>query len=275
MVLLMAVFFLSPGSAYSSDKPGTLKKIYQTGKIRFHQAQRIDLDSFPENVPIKLVGAVYQHNSRAYIVDPYLCSIHILKLDGTYEKSFGQKGQGPSDLLYPHHICFSDGKIVIWEIGNRRFSIFTPEGVFIKHIPYKKKERLTKMKPLANGQFIIETESSPISRANPYQMVSIKLYSEDLKFIKTIYREKVLRNKYVNKPIRQNIPQPFNPDVLWDVATDNHVVIAFSKEYRFEILDVESGQIKKISRQYTPLKVEEKDKQLFFDGIVRTSTNSP
>ena len=58
--------------------------------------------------------------------------IYVFSDKGKYKRKFGQRGQGPGDILNPHYMNIDkEGNIYIFEWDNRRLSIFTSEGKYI------------------------------------------------------------------------------------------------------------------------------------------------
>lgn len=84
---------------------------------------------------------------------------------------------------------------------------------------------------------------------------------------KIVYSHEIWRNKYISKPRSTNIPQPYAPDVHWDVSPDGNIIVGFSEKYEIEIHDYEKGKISSFSHSYEPIKVTEEDKKLHFAGL--------
>ncbi len=58
--------------------------------------------------------------------------------DGTERDRIGRKGEGPGELLNPLGIRMdTQGRLLVFELDNHRFSIFQTDGTFVKTIPYQ------------------------------------------------------------------------------------------------------------------------------------------
>jgi hypothetical protein len=58
--------------------------------------------------------------------------------DGTERSRISRKGEGPGELLNPLGIRMdSQGRLLVFELDNHRFSIFQTDGTFVKTIPFQ------------------------------------------------------------------------------------------------------------------------------------------
>ncbi len=124
------------------------------------------------------------------------------------------------------------------------------------------------MRALANGDVVMEREKSYFFEVEKPQNCTIEIYSPHLEHKKTIYSQEVWRNKFIIEPIRTNVPQPFQPDVFWEVSPRGKIAIAFSKKYEIEIYDPHIGKLFSFSGSLVPAKVTQRDKEEFFNSQV-------
>ncbi|MCP4220445.1 MAG: hypothetical protein GY765_37790 [bacterium] len=191
-------------------------------------------------------------------------NVKILTHKGEFIETFGRLGKGPSDLDTPGKITHAGNNVVVWEAGNRRFSIFSKDGKFVKSSKMEHAGYCRIIKSLDNGDVVLERVKTVRENKKYIQLVSLDLYSPDMEFKKILYRQKVYRMNYIN---RKNIIVPFAPDIYWDVAPGNKIVVGFSDQYKLKIIDTEKMDDKPFSHAYTPIKVTEADKEDFFSGI--------
>lgn len=63
----------------------------------------------------------------------------VYKLDtkeGKFITKFGSHGSGEGQLIFPCGLCVgTNGRIYVSESGNKRISVFQPDGTFVQHIP--------------------------------------------------------------------------------------------------------------------------------------------
>ncbi len=275
-ISILAAFFVTLGFLTLVFSPHllngkSLKEHYQTGELHLEEQLRIGIDSVPEDVAFKGIGDfVILKNGNLFISDIRTHSLKMFDSQGRFIKVVGQQGAGPGDLAYPSTTGYNGGNIFVWEIGNQRFSFFSEKGEYIKSVKPKKRLMVKKIRPLNNGDFIIETEKFNFGE-NSGQECVLSLYSKDLEFKKDIYRHPVLTNKFITRPMRTNIPQPFQPLVSWDIAKNGNIIIGFQEKYEIGIYDIEGKKTASFTHEYQPVKITEKDKKKFFDGITFTN----
>jgi len=264
----------------------SLKKLYRTGKVKFVKEFVISDDSLSEGL--------YFENPNSLAIDAdgnvYVCdgdANHIKKFnkEGRFIETIGRSGAGPGEFGMPGFIEASKDRLVLWEWGNRRISVLNLEGKFIKGFRFSGTNELPMdIKGLPGGQIIIEIEKTDFNNQKYPQECRIDLYSSDMEFIKTIYSRKLYRAKPIMKP-RVSVPQPFNPMVHWNVSPEGRVVIGFSEKYEIEVFDPLDGKLLSFSHKYTPVKVNNKDKEDHFskfrvkefkaDGSTRIRIGAP
>jgi len=44
-----------------------------------------------------------------------------------------------------------------------------------------------------------------------------------------------------------NIPQPFAPDIMWDITPNGKIIIGYSERYEFGVYDIQGQLLKKIT----------------------------
>jgi hypothetical protein len=268
--LLVSIFLLAVCAHLASQpkqQQKTLGEIYRTGSIKFKPVLKISHDTFPENILSKTLISLVQKEDRLYVLDLRLCDVKILNLNGQFIKSFGSKGKGPTDMLSPYLTCFSKDRLVVWEIGNRRFSFFSPGGKFLKIEKPKIKGRLNNMKAFEDGRIILELERVEANKENKqiFEWLVLELYSSELKHLKTLYRQKESRFKYFLKGPYHRLRLPYRLELYWDVLIGAKIVVGFSEKYEIKIMDIDTGQTKSISRAYSPVKITEADKKEYLE----------
>jgi hypothetical protein len=275
-ISILAAFFVTLGFLTLAFSPHllngkSLKDHYQTGELHLEEQLRIGIDSVPEDVALKGIGDfVILKNGNVFISDIRTHSLKMFDSQGRFIKVVGQQGAGPGDLAHPSAPGYNGENIFVWEIGNQRFSFFSEKGEYIKSVKPKKRLMVKKIRPLNNGDVIIETEKYNYGE-NIGQECVLSLYSKDLEFKKDIYRHPVLTNKFITRPMRINIPQPFQPLVSWDIAKNGNIIIGFQEKYEIGIYDIGGKKAASFTHEYRPAAITEKDKKEFFDGITFTN----
>ena len=73
-------------------------------------------------------------SGEIYLVDSQIPALRKYSADGTHLATFGREGGGPGEYKRPDGglAVLSDGRVVLRDPGNNRFSIFAPDGEFLE-----------------------------------------------------------------------------------------------------------------------------------------------
>jgi hypothetical protein len=272
-VLVMTLFFMwsslpvfAGGAKELTLK--TLKEYYKTGGLELVKQFEIGNDSLPEEVVLGSMGNfVITGKGNLFIVDIRRNNMKLYDPKGEFVRVIGQKGSGPGDLYLPGQTCYNGEYVIVWEIGNRRFSFFTQDGGYIKSVPYRKRGFMVqKIKALENREIILEVEQYNFGKDIGQERI-LKLFSADMTFKKDFYQQHVLTNKFISKPMSTNVPQPFSPLVSWDTTSKGKIVVGYEKDYKIDIYSADGVKQSSFSHKYQPVKVTEEDKKKHFSGI--------
>lgn len=245
--------------------------LYGTGKVRFEQVFIMDDSTMPADHFFEGPSTIScDRQGNIYVVDSGAKNIKKFDPQGKFLKVFGREGQGPGEFGGLYYSTFAKDRLVVWDSGNRRLCAFNPDGEYMTstNISYEAGS-VRKLRGLATGEVLVEMEKTFRSEPDKPQECRIDLYSEDLKFIRTIYERSLWRKKYVRTQEYGTsvLYLPYSSDVQWDVTSAGRIVIGYSANYEFEIYDTSGIKTGAITHEYEPVKVTEKDKKAFFDSV--------
>ncbi|MFC1561476.1 6-bladed beta-propeller [candidate division KSB1 bacterium] len=102
------------------------------------------------------VDMVRDSRGNVYVLE--LTDAHIEKFapDGTHLATIGTKGQGPGEMMMPSKMEIDrNDNIVVYDTGNQRFQVFSPEGEDLGS--WRRERRLGLLRFLTTGDFVVET----------------------------------------------------------------------------------------------------------------------
>jgi hypothetical protein len=271
---ILFIQFFSFASTSSPQKSLALKDIYQTGKIEFVPVLKITRESVPPNIPFKSMFSICRLHNRLYVLDPLCNNIKVFTADGQFLKTFGKEGSRESELSFPSRMNVIDGQLVVWEDTTRRFSIFNPEGAFKHTLQPIKKGNVENFDTLGNGNLVIERHGIGTIGDDIYQMVLIELYTKNFQLIKVLYQKQISNYRLFKSPEKRVLFIPFQAEVLWHILRGNNgnntnkLVIGCSDAYSIDIIDTETGISRAFTHPYSPVKVEEADRNRYFNSII-------
>ncbi len=265
LLFVVNIIALFPGS----EDLSCLQTAYKRGYIECQPILEIGIDNFPDNVAVKRLDYFFTSVSGdIYLSDYDANNIKVVDSSGKFKFSFGKKGRGPGDLLYPSMLANIADLIYVYERGNNRFSIFNQKGLFKKHFNYKEKRYVTDIKLLDNGMLVLEFEKYYQDRLIFGRECTLVLCSADLNPIRTLFQRKIAKEKVISKPKPRLIPMPFQPKLCWDVLPGAKIVYSYSEKYEFWVHDVEHDKISRFSHSNNPVKVTAEDEKQFFDRLL-------
>ncbi len=264
LIFYLTSFILQPG--LSSAAPQSLAGLFESGSVNFTRDLVISEKEFPEEVYFQNPRGIVVHtDGRIYISDSSANNIKMISPEGKLIKVIGQEGQGPGDFNSPAFIAISRDRLIVWESMNRRFSILDMDGKFIKSAKIDDEVgRPIKMRSLPDGRLVVLTETLVDIDKKPTQLFRLFLLSSDLEIIKTLYSHKLRRIKLITDPMRVYVPQPYTPNIHWDITSDGRITLGCSDLYDIEVHDPDRGRLFSFSHEYAPVKIIDADKNNHF-----------
>jgi len=253
LFILLYPITKASGEGIDQNSPFTLKEI-----------KRIDFRDLPEKIDFTNPSRIaFNSKKELFVTDTGAHNIKVFDAEGRFLKVIGREGQGPGDLSLPSGITFNGTYIIVWELGNRRFSIFNEDGEFIRHLQSKEPVVVWKLKSLENGQVLFETREGYCER----EKTVIHILDKELEKEDEFYSHPIKREHYENK-IKDDLKIPFGPLVSWAVMGGNKVVIGYQEEYRIDVFSPDKEKLFSIERKSKRIKVTQKDKKEYFSSIV-------
>ena len=185
-----------------------------------------------------------------YVLDLKEVCVKVFDKNGKHLRTFGERGQGPGELQYPSRMHLVAGKeLLIYDAGNSRLSFYSLHGKCLREI--------------STGKYIFQ-RTIPDSKGNiitelviygDKPVTEIKKFDPNLNPIITIEAVEMEVNPYA---VTLVIPA-FSVRVM----KNDNIVWGFPQDFKYEIFVVspEGKTIRKIVKNYDPVKITKKDKE--------------
>lgn len=204
--------------------------------------------------------------------------VRMFDSEGSFVKYVGRQGRGPGEYDSIGGISiFLDGRLAIWDIGNQRINLYEPDGEYIDsffassglHSSYKTFE------VDHDGNFYVKTmffdRDNPQNNTNPPS--AWFKYSPEGELVDTVHvpqGEEDFPQHFVIFTAA-GAGYPFNTQMLENFSSSGFIITAVNNKY--EIILHKEKQPVIIQREYSPLEVTSKEKELW-EGFKRRFTSA-
>ncbi len=198
-----------------------------------------------------IVSLVIDDAGNIYILDKKAANIKIFNKDGKFLKIIGRRGEGPGEFIAPEKGSLSsNNELYIYDWGRSIIQVIDTDGKFIKQMHIQT--------PWFNG---------PKFLSDGKLVASLGVVGENIKFNLNKFNtsmEPILTYASIPmlKPPKVNIfVLFFNADLKWDVGPGSEIIwgVITTPEYELFIHDKDGKYIKKITKQYSPVKLTTKE----------------
>ena len=218
-----------------------------------------------------------------YVSDTKALRIQKYSPQGEYLLTIGREGQGPGEFRSLSVVRFDkNDNLFICDVTGRKVSFFNKEGKFLKQIkmPGSYENLYINSKGL-----MIASKYEQIPSENALTMISTaELFDQDFKPLAEIHkiqREMPLPGKDLSSRVQimANMISltAFKPQEFLTLAENDLIYFGYPEKYEINIASPEGKLVKKITREYDPVPVREKDRENFEDMMSQeeTFTNMP
>jgi hypothetical protein len=82
-------------------------------------------------------GMAFDDTDNLYVLDRENFRVVVFDASGRFVRQFGRRGAGPGEFQLTFHIAIdADGHVVVSDIGNRAYILFTADGRHVRNVPY-------------------------------------------------------------------------------------------------------------------------------------------
>jgi hypothetical protein len=192
---------------------------------------------------------------RIYILDFQEAHIKVFDKKGEYLRTIGKRGQGPGEIQRPMNLIITPGgQILVNDRGARFLHFFTLSGEYIRSISQATTFHLSRPK-VDSKDNIVARYSVP---GNAWSFI-LKKFDSNLNEILTIFSY-----EYVILP---GVMTPFPPQCYWDIADDDSIIWGYGEKYEIQILHPDGRLIRKIVKDYEPIRITEGEKQKWIKDV--------
>jgi hypothetical protein len=210
-----------------------------------------------EEIFSEISSIAVDDEGNIYLLDRKENKILVFDKKGKYLRSFGKKGQGPGEMSGPVGIHLTPAKELLVEDSlNQRFIFFSLDGKFLKSISTAKFLALAGVELDSQGNMIAQHVVFANNKINR----EIKKFDKDLNPLFTIAT-------YDFPNILVEKVNPFSFLIIYRVNKDGTILISNLDQYEIKVLNSEGKVIKRILKEYEPVKVTEEHKKEMLERL--------
>ncbi|MFQ6108177.1 MAG: 6-bladed beta-propeller [Candidatus Aminicenantales bacterium] len=205
----------------------------------------------------ELTAFAVDDEGSIYTLDRKDSRIRVFDRNGKFVRRFGKKGQGPGELNQPVGLQITPEKeLLVEDALNRRFVFFSLDGEFLRSQSVADKLSLVNV-VMDSKRNLVGRELVPSEKKLTWH---VKKYDRELKPLFTI------ETVEFQNPMEGKI-NPFLYLFFYDLDSKDSILYGNPKDYVIKVFSPEGKLIKKIVKEYDPIKITEKDKEEILERI--------
>ncbi|NIM57694.1 MAG: 6-bladed beta-propeller [Candidatus Aminicenantes bacterium] len=267
LVFILAVFILSPASAENAQvktvdevkvvknpkKPAPSKGALT--KMMLEEEFRIGEGESEEEMFSEITSVAVDNDGNIYILDRKEKKVKVFDSTGKFVRKFGKQGQGPGEMNIPIFVQISpNNELVVEDVVNRKLMFFSFEGEFLKSISTAKAAGLVAIvidsKANLIGQAVVPAEKKLIREVKKYDKDLNPLFTIDTLDFTNLIEGKI---------------NPYRLNSFYVLGKEDNIIYGYPEGYEIEIYNPEGKLIKRILKEYDPVKITKKDQDEFME----------
>jgi hypothetical protein len=256
-------------------KPGQRKKLVFKEELSIGQAEGDENYMFGEFVAFNT-----DREGNFYVTD--IDKKRIQKYDpaGKYLGRIGNAGQGPGEFQSPGPARFDqNGDLYVSDIMSKRLVFFESDGRYLRQVTFV--DYYEDLYITSGGNYVARRTRQSLSDKGIGQETVAGVFDPKLNLVAEFYSRKT---EYpVPRQSGSNAQAKFLARILSDIAfrpaqrhsvnANDLVFFGFSEKYEIRVYDGDGGLQRTLARDYDPIKVRDRDKAAFLDGIAGSMLN--
>ncbi|MDH5666229.1 MAG: 6-bladed beta-propeller, partial [Nitrosopumilus sp.] len=208
----------------------------------------------------EISGLDVDNDGNIYILDRKERKVKIFDSEGKLFKQFGKEGQGPGEMSMPLSLQItSNNELVVGDALNQRLTFYSLQGEFLRALSTAKAFGLSLPVFDSQGNIVGQQIVTPGSGETRI-MQEARKYDGELNPLFTIASIDITN-------IIQGKINPFQFIIFYQLGKDDSIFFSNLDEYEIKVLNSDGKPVKRILKEYDPVKVTEKDKEEFFERL--------
>jgi hypothetical protein len=180
--------------------------------------------------------------------------IKVFDKEGNLVRTFGKKGEGPCEMQRPQRMhLVADKELQIYDMSNARLSYYSIDGQCLREISTGK-YLLTRTMADSKGNILATSVLLGDTMVH-----ELKKYDSDLNPLLTVTTVEEKRDL--------SSMDPTSTLLIFRLLANDHIVWAYSSKYEFFVVTPDGETIRKVVKDYKPVKITEAEKKEMIEDI--------
>jgi len=193
----------------------------------------------------EITSVAVNNDGDVYILDRKEKTVKVFDNTGKFVRKFGKQGQGPGEMNMPIFVQISpNDELVVEDVVNRKeflTSISTAKAAGLAAILLDSKINLI-------GQAVVPAEKKLIREVKKYDKDLNPLFTIDTLDFTNLIEGKI---------------NPYRLASFYVLGKEDNIIYGYPEEYEIEIFNPEGKLIKRILKEYDPVKITKEDQEEF------------
>jgi hypothetical protein len=269
-IFLFFCLLISPSSSQKAAWQGTTERIdgvvvvknpkdpmYGDFAVEFEEELSIGQTAGREEYMFSLLSSIdVDFIGNIYALDVKEAHIKVYDSDGKFIRQIGRRGQGPGEFQNPHTVQITPkNKVVVCDPLAQKLLYFSTDGKYQESIPTL---GLFGYPIIDSDGFIVSLVKNEETKNPMYELHRLDRKLEPLNFYCS----------YPKPDFTQQVINPFRSYLIWALGNNDEIICGMPDDaYELKIFDQEGKLVRRLFKDYNPVKITDKEIESRMKGI--------
>lgn len=206
-----------------------------------------------EEMISQMTAVAVDSEGNIYVLDRVENNIKVFDSRGKYARAIGKQGQGPGEMNGPTGLRITPGnELLVEDVLSQRIAFFALDGKFLRNVSTAKVLGFSGVAIDSKGNMVAQQ----MTLADNKLKREVKKYDSNLNPLFTIA-------SYDFPNVFEGKINPFSLVTFYELGSDNYIFFSNPAEYEIKVYNPEGKTVKRILKEYDPVKISEEDMQEF------------
>jgi hypothetical protein len=187
--------------------------------------------------------------------------------DGNLLLTFSRSGEGPGELSQPFEMAMTpDGDLVVFELGNQRFSFFDADGEYLRTHKFQGVAHHVECAPDGSIYVLAETWSAPDPERGT--LSKITRFSPDMSRSTDIDSAFVTRFQMIGTG--STVSSPYPTRIVFALTPSGNVIVGHAGSYLLKVYSADGELLQEIRHDAERMRISKEDREEYYKSFSNT-----